>query len=1355
MQKFFSLLLIFIGIGFHALFAQCPNTSFQVPDTACAGTPITITNTSATGLDYEWDLCNGDLSLNPTGVNIGNLGGLVFPQQIELVKDNGKYFAFIANYVQNTVTRLNFGSSPTNTPTVFSYGTVGGLLAAPGALDLIKDNGNWYMLVANFTAKNIIRINLGPLIENNTSSGVDLGQFNLDKPENVKIARDSANFYAFVTNQLGNNLIKISFGNSMGNIPTYTSITDPLFNYNNGIDVQYDCALNKYFAVIASSNGNKINMVDFGSSLANPGTIASSIPCISFPTGLDVIRDGNNWHIIVVGSFNKLQNIRIPGNLLNTPQSIFNDTLGGLTDLTHLSILKDSSKVFGFAIGSSPNKIARYQWPDNCNASPGFSTDPTGLTTTINNPGYATISLQVTDTISNTTNYYTDSVYISPAPVTAFFTNSACEGLPVFFNDSSTINAGTIDGWQWDFGDSSSVNNSQNPSHTYAANGTYTVSLITTSNSGCSDSSSASVTVSPLPNADFSFNNNQCTFVEVSFTDLSQAFLGATITEWNWDFGDGTPADSVQNAVHIFTAPGTYTVTLIATASTGCIHSISQQITIIPSPENSFNVSETCLGETVVFTNTTSIQGGGSLNYEWNFGDNSTSTSTNPTHQYALTSGNYDVTLIGIATNGCTDTLIQSLKIANQPIPQFTWTPTIVCQGNQVSFTSQSIGTGGDTISAYIWDFGDTGTSDLENPFHVYADTGFYDVTLTVISPTFCDSSITQQVYVIPGPSATFTANNVCLALTTNFNPSVTTPTGTQVDSIAWNFGDGTMFTGLISPMHTYLAPGRYGVTMTVYNNLLCTGSFIDSVDVYPLPMAAYSTTLSCSASPTGFDGSSSIVLGDSITNWLWNFAGQGSSTDTIPEFTFPNAGTYSVTLIVTTSHGCSDTSQTPITVIQSPQFDFVYNEPCLGQGSLFTYNSLTSPPPPSNLTWDFGDGTLSFLLSPSHIYATVDTFDVMLTVENPNTLCTSKVTKPLIVFPIPIAGYIINNNCEDLPLQFTDTTVIQSGNIISWTWNLGSLGTSTLPNPVVTPSDAGIYLTTLTVTSDKGCVSTVSQNATVFSKPNAAFTPDPLFGSPPLTVSFINTTTGATNYNWDFGDGFPGTGFSPQHIYQDTGLFNVTMIASSAEGCLDTAYSIVSVLIPDIDIGVNKIYSTRDGNNIRLTAELINAGNVMISEFSIKGVIEDGSTISENWTGNFAPGTKIIYKFNSSYEVSSNFTPQFFCIEAFDPNDTKDLNPTNNKKCQVLNNEFEIFSSYPNPFDEIINVNFNLGTEGVYSINIYDDLGKLVLQQNNVVGLVGFNSASIMTENLSKGIYNLQIIFRDDTRAIRVIKLK
>ncbi|HMT30025.1 MAG TPA: PKD domain-containing protein, partial [Bacteroidia bacterium] len=574
-------------------------------------------------------------------------------------------------------------------------------------------------------------------------------------------------------------------------------------------------------------------------------------------------------------------------------------------------------------------------------------------------------------------------------------------------------------------------------------------------------------------------------------------------------------------------------------------------------------------------------------------------------------------------------------------------------------------------------------------------------------------------------------------------------------DSIVWDFGDATTFTGLTSPTHVYAAPGRYGVSMTVYNDLLCTGSYIDSVDVYPLPLANFTTSLSCSTSPTIFDANASSVIGDTITSWLWNFDGLGTATTDIAQFSFQDSGSYDITLIVTTIHGCSDTIQSAVSVIQSPDFDFVYNEPCFGDASVFTYTSLTLPPPPANLQWDFGDGTLSFLLSPSHIYTTVDTFAVILTVQNPNTLCTTTKSKNLIVKPLPDVGFIANDNCEDLPLQLTDTSTVQSGTVVAWNWNLGTLGTSTVSNPIITPDQAGTYPVTLQVTTDKGCTSSTNKTITIFSKPDAFFTPDPTYGSPPLTVNIVNSTTGALSYSWDFGDGSTGSGSNPQHMYSDTGIYNIVLIAASAEGCLDTATSIVSVLIPNIDIGVRKIFATRDGDKINLTAELINAGNVLISEFTIKGIIENGSAISEHWNGSFAPGTIILYKFQSSYEVDDAFSPSYYCIEALYPNDTQDMNTLNNKKCEVLTSEFELFASYPNPFNEIVNVNFNLNTAGQFSVEIINELGQVVIRKENLSGLKGFNTVTLDTYSLSKGTYTCVVRFREDKRAMKIMKLK
>ncbi|MBL0343234.1 MAG: PKD domain-containing protein [Bacteroidetes bacterium] len=347
------------------------------------------------------------------------------------------------------------------------------------------------------------------------------------------------------------------------------------------------------------------------------------------------------------------------------------------------------------------------------------------------------------------------------------------------------------------------------------------------------------------------------------------------------------------------------------------------------------------------------------------------------------------------------------------------------------------------------------------------------------------------------------------------------------------------------------------------------------------------------------------------------------------------------------------------------------------------------------------------------------------------------------------------NNNCEDLPIQFTDTSTVLTGTIISWNWDLGILGTFTSTNPIVTPTTPGNYPATLTVTTDQGCFATATNTLTVFEKPTASFSTNPSYGSPPFTLNILNTTTGAVNYLWDFGDGGTAVGITPIHIYPDTGIYNITLIATSIDGCIDSAQSVISVLIPKLDIGVRKIYATQDGSTIKLTAELINAGNVDITEFTLKGLIENNSSISEHWEGLFTPGTILLYTFNASYEVASTFIPSYYCIEALYPNDSQDNNSLNNKKCEVLNNEFELFSSYPNPFDEIINISFNLNTSGNYSVELYDDAGKIATEKRNIVGLKGFNTTTINTITLSKGTYSCVVRFREEIRVLKVVKLK
>lgn len=173
--------------------------------------------------------------------------------------------------------------------------------------------------------------------------------------------------------------------------------------------------------------------------------------------------------------------------------------------------------------------------------------------------------------------------YDVPPPVnqdpTAAFT-AVCANLACDFTDDSSDGDGSVIGWSWDFGDNSS-GTAQNPSHTYAAAGTYTARLIVTDDDGATDSVTQAVTVSAPPvgnqNPTAAFNPN-CTDLACTFTDQSTDSDG-TISTWSWDFGDGN-GSSVQSPSHSYAAAGTYSVSLTVTDDGGATDTATQQVAL-------------------------------------------------------------------------------------------------------------------------------------------------------------------------------------------------------------------------------------------------------------------------------------------------------------------------------------------------------------------------------------------------------------------------------------------------------------------------------------------------------------------------------------------------------------------------------------------------------------------------------------------------------------------------------------------------------------------------------------------------------------------------------------------------------
>ncbi|HNP53912.1 MAG TPA: PKD domain-containing protein, partial [Ferruginibacter sp.] len=382
---------------------------------------------------------------------------------------------------------------------------------------------------------------------------------------------------------------------------------------------------------------------------------------------------------------------------------------------------------------------------------------------------------------------------------------SGCAPLVVNFIDQST---GSPTHWRWDLGNGT-FSNLQNPSVTYFTPGQYNIKLVVQNASG-RDSMVRNqyITIYAQPTVFFTASTTTgCFPLTVSFTDQSTPGSG-TIQTWQWDFGDGT-LSNLPNPTHTYTSAGLFNVSLRITNSNGCTKTLTrpQYINIIGKPRTQFTapVTTACHAPlTVSFQNQTT--GGGTISYQWNFGDGGSSTQTNPMYTYSA-NGTYTVTLIATNQNGCRDTLVRTNAVVIGNMQTRFNAPDSACVNSDVTFTNTST----PAPASVMWYFGDGTTSVANNPIKSYSTAGIYMVKLVAQYGT-CTDSTTKPITILDRPTVDFSGNplTACMApLTVNFSNN-----SSGAVSYSWDFGNGITSTQP-NPSYTYNNMGNYTVTLT------------------------------------------------------------------------------------------------------------------------------------------------------------------------------------------------------------------------------------------------------------------------------------------------------------------------------------------------------------------------------------------------------------------------------------------------------------------------------------------------------------------------------------------------------------
>ncbi|MFN6039909.1 MAG: PKD domain-containing protein, partial [Bacteroidota bacterium] len=554
------------------------------------------------------------------------------------------------------------------------------------------------------------------------------------------------------------------------------------------------------------------------------------------------------------------------------------------------------------------------------------------------------------------------------------------------------------------------------------------------------------------------------------------------------------------------------------------------------------------------------------MKFTWNYGDGFVGTGASPKHKY-LSYGFKTVTLQALdSLGGCYDDTTRQVPVYALPNADFSFS-TLNCKQESVSFTNTSSVPTVPTLPSvmtYNWDFGDgTSPTALTNPTHTFTlspqDSTTYKTRLITTTSFGCVDTFYKNVFINPLPLADFTnTSSICFGSNASIANTSSVTSGV-ITGYNWDFGDGSLFTGANPPPHLYISTGTYSIKLVTITDSLCADSVTKTITVNAKPNAFFTANNTCAETAVAFSNQSTISSG-TIVSYQWDL-GDGSAIQTspLPVKTYPNSGTYTIKLVVTSSSGCSDSVSIPITIYPKPNASFSTSNVCLNQQSVFTNSSSISDLTTLSYTWDLGDGTTQTSTGVNHIYQGVSNFSVTLIVTSINS-CKDTFSSIVSVNSLPTANFSANNICQGNASSFTNT----STGGINDLWSFGNGVNSTVSNPSITYASPGVYNVKLVTSTAFGCKDSITKTLTVFPKPDALFASSSTGVCLGASLTFTNSSTitsgSIVNNIWDFGDGTSSFLQSPSKIYGGAGTYTVQLIVNSNKGCKDTTNLLVNV---------------------------------------------------------------------------------------------------------------------------------------------------------------------------------------------------
>jgi gliding motility-associated-like protein len=795
------------------------------------------------------------------------------------------------------------------------------------------------------------------------------------------------------------------------------------------------------------------------------------------------------------------------------------------------------------------------------------------------------------------------SIWVHTVPSAAFTaTADVCLDKDATFTDQSTIN-NTVDvnakiqSWTWNFGDGTAdvIKTTGQPfNRKFTDSKAYIVSLKTTSADGCVSSIvTDTVNVHALPVADFILPTNICMpGGQAVFTSKSSGADTSALT-YLWNFGDGGTSTAV-NGSHTYNSAKAYTVSLKATSGFGCSATSSQ---VLPAaafkskpatPDFSIPSSANCVNNNIIFAE--KVPQAGAQSWFWDFGNGDTSTvfanGQTANHVYKVNDTLTVKHMVKFNDDCYSDTAIQTVIVYANPVLDITYPIGCLPIDGIIKFTSQVTTPEKQTVSAYLWNFGDPSatpanpnTSTIANPSHKYA-AGNYKVTLKATTSKGCVGDSSWDISLQPRPVIAYSPvlSPVCF----NTAAPVSVASASITNGVAGTGiykGAGTTSNGNFNP--SVAGVGNHAIWYVFNSDGGCKDSAATSIWVYAVPASAFTAPadICLDQSATFTDQSTinnTVDVNAKIQSWTWNF-GDGNADVVYAngqpfQKTFNSSKAYTVSLKTTSADGCvSNLVTKTLNVHALPVVDFsLPTNICMPGGqALFTNKSSVAGQSQLSYSWNFGDGTTATDVNATHTYASSQSYTVSLKATS-SFGCATDTTKILDASAFkdkPVASITVSNDrpCEQSVVNFTDQST-PADNIASWDWSFGDGTKDNRQNPSKTYTKFGPYTISLVVVDKNGCRSeagtTSSKTVNVLIKPVIDAGPH-LTAEENTTVTLKATASNASEllFSWSpAGVLNNATILNPSYVVKQSQVFILT--ASDKGGtCVATDEMKVTIL--------------------------------------------------------------------------------------------------------------------------------------------------------------------------------------------------